>query len=91
MNQKSRDKAAPPQLAGSVLRAILTGDRYPDTLFTQVQLRIRAEHALPYTKAAIIKAYLMRNTNTPKEVLQVELNEQSAHPAYLLGRLFSVL
>ena len=53
---------------------------------------MRANHQINRGKAAIIKAYYLRNTNAdcPKEVLTVALNEQSTNPAYILGRLFSV-
>ena len=55
-------------------------------------LRIRAERDVTRGKAAIIKAYYLRNQNDdcPKEVLTVALNEESKNQAYILGRLFSV-
>ena len=55
-------------------------------------MRIRAERDINRGKAAIIKAYYLRNSNPdcPKEVLTVALNETSTNPAYTLGRLFSV-
>lgn len=82
-----------PQLAGDLLRAVLTGGRYPATLLNGVTLRIRAEHTITRGKAAILKAYYTRNTSplVPKEVLTVELNEQSCYQPYVLGRLFAVL
>ena len=45
------------------------------------------------SRAAIIKAYYLRKPNLmpDKEVLTVQLNEQSNYPPYVLGRLFSVL
>ena len=82
-----------PQLAGDLLRAVLTGCRYPATLLNGVTLRIRAEHTVTRGKAAILKAYYTRNASplVPKEVLTVELNEQSCYQPYVLGRLFAVL
>lgn len=91
VSPKANDKAASPILAGAVLRAIMTGSPYPAALFNSIMLRIRAEHAINYNKAAIIKAYLIRNSNKFMEVLTVSLNEQSNNKAYLLGRLFAVL
>lgn len=87
------------QLVEEMLNAILTGSPYPSTLFTQVEIRIRAEKEINRGKAAIIKAYLLRNvveqqkdqTHVYKEVLDVELNEQSTYLPYRLGRLFAVL
>lgn len=87
------------QLVEEMLNAILTGSPYPSTLFTQVEIRIRAEKDINRGKAAMIKAYLLRNvverqkdqTHIYEEVLGVELNEQSTYLPYRLGRLFAVL
>ena len=81
-----------PQLAGDLLRAVLTGGRYPATLLNGVTLRIRAEQSVTRGRAAVIKAYYLRNypTELNKEVYTVSLNETTNVP-YLLGRLFSVL
>lgn len=96
VNEKSKDKAASPQMAGDTLRAILTGGRYPSTLYQQTQLRIRAERVVTRGRAAIIKAYLLKNTDNSdderqKEALTVELNEQTSYQPYVLGRLFALL
>ena len=99
VNPNSRDKSAQPQLVGEMLRAVLTGSLYPSALYTQTEIRIRAEKEINRGKAAIIKAYLLRNvveqqkdqTHVYKEVLDVELNEQSTYLPYRLGRLFAVL
>ena len=93
VNQNSRDKTPAPELAGGMLRAILEGHRYPATILNGVQLRIRAEHEITRGRAAIIKAYYLRNksTDVPEEVLQVSLNPDSTNVPYNLGRLFSVL
>ena len=81
-----------PQLAGDLLRTVLTGGRYPATLLNGVTLRIRAEQAVTRGRAAVIKAYYLRNypTELNEEVFTVSLNETTNVP-YLLGRLFSVL
>lgn len=97
VNQKSSDKSPLPQLAGDVMKSMLDGSRYPETLINQTLLRIRAEHDITRGKAGIIKAYLIRNTDTlPEresimEVTQVSLNAESAYTPYVLGRLFSLL
>lgn len=99
VNPNSRDKSAQPQLVGEMLRAVLTGSLYPSALYTQTEIRLRAEKEINRGKAAIIKAYLWRNvveqqkdqTHVYKEVLDVELNEQSTYLPYRLGRLFAVL
>ena len=93
VNPKSRDKKASPPMAGALIRAILSGGAYPASLLGQTMLRIRAEQTVTYGRAAILKAFFLRNTHyhIPEEVLTVELNEQSSYLPYLLGRLFAVL
>jgi CRISPR-associated protein Csd1 len=93
VNQNARDRSPSPGLAGEVLRAILTDTAYPATLLNGVVLRIRAEHEVTRGRAAILKAYYLKNPNqdVPKEVLTVSLNPESANVPYTLGRMFSVL
>jgi len=93
VNEKSKDKMPPPKMTGETLRAILTGGRYPATLFNQVQLRIKADRELAWERMAIVKAYLLRNSTDEriKEGLTVQLNNQTTYQPYLLGRLFAVL
>ena len=93
VNQNSRNKTPAPNMAGEVLRAVLTNTRYPATLLNGVALRIRAEHSMTRGRAAILKAYYLKNTHpdVPKEVLTVSLNPDSSNIPYNLGRLFSVL
>jgi len=92
VNEKSSDKTPSPQMSGDTLRAILSGGRYPATLYQYTQLRIRAEKRISQGRAAIIKAYLHRNTDKKeyKEALTVELNDKTTYQPYVLGRLFSV-
>lgn len=93
VNQNSRDKSPAPNMAGEVLRSVLTDTRYPATLLNGVVLRIRAEHSVTRGRAAILKAYYLKNTHfdVPKEVLTVSLNPDSTNVPYNLGRLFSLL
>ena len=93
VNEKSKDKMPPPKMTGETLRAILTGGRYPATLYNQVQLRIKADRELAWERMAIVKAYLLRNSTDEriKEGLTVQLNDQTTYQPYLLGRLFAVL
>lgn len=92
-NVQKRAKAVSPLLGGALLGAILNDWRYPEALYESVLIRIRAEHEVPSGKAAIIKAYLIKNTNcgSYKEVLSMALNEESTNRAYVLGRLFAAL
>ena len=93
VNQNARDKSPSPQMAADTLKAILSNTRYPASLLNGVMLRIRAEHEVTRGRAAIIKAYYLKNENEgcPKEVLQMELNEACTNVPYTLGRLFAVL
>lgn len=77
-----------PVLAGGMARAMLTGARYPQSLLPVVLGRIRAEHAVTYYRAALIKAFLTRNT---KMEVPVSLDPERTDRPYLLGRLFAVL
>ncbi len=97
VNQKATDKTPSPQMAGDMLRAILTGGMYPATFYNQLQMRIRAESDVPWRKAAGIKTFLKRNIvgsqkqKEYEEVLTVQLNETTTNEPYVLGRLFAVL
>ena len=77
-----------PILAGAMARAILTGAPYPENLLSVVLDRIRAEHNVTYFRAALLKAFLIRNKQ--KEV-PVSLDPSRTDRPYLLGRLFAVL
>jgi CRISPR-associated protein Csd1 len=78
----------PPLLSGALLRSILLGADYPASLITAVHNRIRAERDVTYLKAAILKAWLIRNHNQPVTTM---LDESNTNPGYRLGRLFAVL
>lgn len=92
VNQNSKDKTPVPNMAALVLRAILSGARYPASLYSDVLIRIRAEQGnVTWGRAGIIKAYLIRNENWKEGEQYMGLNEESRDTAYVLGRLFSVL
>lgn len=92
VNPSAKDKTPNPAMAGAVARAVFSGGRYPASILECTFLRIRAEREITRERAAIIKAYYLRNPNEkcPKEVLTVSLNENSKNIPYTLGRLFSV-
>ena len=92
VNLHSTDKSPSPILAGAVARAIFSGTPYPASLLEAVLLRIRAERDITPGRAAILKAYYLRNPDPqcPEEVLQVSLNEHSTNIPYTLGRLFAL-
>ena len=96
-NPNSKDKKPPDDLVGDVVRSILMDTPYPASLFAQIEVRLHSEHDITRGKAAIIKAYLIKNvvreqeTHPMKEVLTVKLNDESIYAPYVLGRLFAVL
>lgn len=92
VNPNAKDKSPSPAMAGATARAVFSGGLYPASLLEAVMLRIRAERDITWGRAAIIKAYYLKNPHTdcPEEVLTVSLNEASTNIPYTLGRLFSV-
>lgn len=92
VNQKSNDKKPKPNMASAVLQSILSGGKYPESLYSNTLIRIRAEQGrINRGRAAIIKAYLLRNHGLEKEGTFVGLNETTKDAAYVLGRTFAVL
>jgi CRISPR-associated protein Csd1 len=83
----------PPNLGGEVMRAILEGAPYPETLLHGAIRRIRAGEpgAVSYPRAAILKACLNRTRNSSEEKIKMSLDPSNTHPGYRLGRLFAVL
>lgn len=84
-----------PNLAGNVMRSILEGLPFPETLLQAVLMRIKAEHEVSYPRAKLIKGCLNRKwcfTNPKNERnLTVCLDVQNVNIGYRLGRLFAVL
>ena len=78
-----------PVLAGGLTRAMLTGQPYPQNLLSAVLERIRAEHNVTYYRAALIKAYLLRNIRM--EEVPVSFDPERTDQPYVLGRLFAVI
>ncbi|RGD41320.1 type I-C CRISPR-associated protein Cas8c/Csd1 [Coprococcus sp. AM14-16] len=92
VNKKSKDKKPVSNMATLVLRDILVDDRYPTSLYTGVLTRIRAEQGgITYGRAAIVKAYLIKNYNMKEGEKYMGLNENCNEQAYVLGRLFAIL
>ncbi len=78
----------PPNLAGEWMRAILAGTRYPQTLFSTVLMRLRADKDVNALRVAILKALLIRNNN--RKDTPVALTPHYPNKGYQLGRLFAV-
>ena len=92
VNQKSKDKSPVPNMAAMVLKAVLSDDRYPASLYTDTLIRIRAEQGkVTCGRAAIIKAFLIQNYKWKEGEGCMGLNVECKEPAYVLGRLFAIL
>lgn len=92
VNQKSKDKLPVSNMAALVLQSIISGSKYPESLYSNTVIRIRAEEGnVTWGRAAIIKAFLIQNRQKERGDNYMALNEQCNDQAYVLGRLFSVL
>ena len=81
---------ATPNLPEAVVKSIFQGLPYPQTLYSACIRRIRAEQKLTITRAAIIKAFLNRQSNNNKKI-NIMLDKDNNNQGYLCGRLFAVL
>ena len=88
----------PPRMAGEWMRAVLEGLPYPALLLNTAIVRCKAEHDVPYLRAALLKAWLNRdhrrrhpNDGPQHAEFKEELDMQQTDAAYRLGRVFAVL
>lgn len=92
---QSKADNIPPNLGGELVRSILAGLPYPQTLLAAAVRRIRAERNVTYARAALLKAYINRKTRysnpNMEEELTMSLDEANGNVGYRLGRLFAVL
>lgn len=94
VNKKSKDKNPISNMSAMTLNAILSGGRYPESLYSSILIRIRSEQGkekVTWIRAAIIKAFLIKNYNWKEGEDYMAINEGSTDASYVLGRLFSVL
>jgi CRISPR-associated protein Csd1 len=75
-----------PNLAGDLLRAILTGNPYPLTLLSTLLMRLRADREVNGLRVAMLKSVLIRNFSWE---VPVSLDVENRDSGYLLGRLFA--
>lgn len=89
VRETARDaKEISPHLAGEVAHAVLGGLPYPQTLMSGVIRRNRIDGSMNHRRAAILKAFLIRNK---KWEVPVALDKDHPDEAYHLGRLFAAL
>ena len=99
VNIATQDKSEniPPNVAGDLMRSILTGSPYPATLLQSALRRIHSdtENRVKPVRAALIKAYLNRyhrihiNPNHKELLMSLDVSQPSI--GYQLGRLFATL
>lgn len=83
----------PPNLGGEVMRAVLSGNAYPRTLFANAIRRCKAEQDVGFARSAIIKGFLARNARISKsnqQEVSMALDKTYSNIGYVLGRLFAV-
>jgi CRISPR-associated protein Csd1 len=78
----------PPSLAGDFFLAILFGRPFPRSLLAAAVGRCRAERKVPPARAALLRAFFIRNFDLE---VTVSLDKENTQPAYRLGRLLAVL
>lgn len=89
VRHNSKDKAN-TIITSNLFKSIFNNAPYPAALLHGVIIRIRCGDDITSNKAAIIKAYYIKNPNIycKGDVLTMSLNEESVNVPYLLGRLF---
>ena len=98
-NSNAKNPVVSSELGGALLRSILTDARYPESLYANIMLRLRATQddeethtvKVSYERAAFIKAYLIRNVEIYEEGTMETVNAERDEMAYVLGRVFWVL
>jgi CRISPR-associated protein Csd1 len=92
---KAKADDIPPNLAGEMTRAILTGSRYPRSLLVNIIMRMRTDGDISGVRVALCKAVLVRDLRVGvkgiNEEVPVSLDKDVSNPGYRLGRLFAVL
>lgn len=93
---KAKAEDVSPLLAGELMRAILTGQRYPRSLLANTVMRMRSDGDISGLRVALCKAVMAREARLPSsqdfnQEVPVSLDLLSTNPGYVLGRLFAVL
>lgn len=100
--RETEEKKLSKNTQTQVFKSILSGQRFPESLFKRVVSSIAWPQSYDDERQSIsdrrdlakiqfIKAFLVRNTNLFKGVDLVSLNKDIHDPAYLMGRLYAVL
>ncbi len=90
-NDNAKAPVVSSELSAPLLHAILEGGRYPEALYANALLRVRANRDVSYGQAAIIRGYLIRNCGRSEDNVTAGLNAGRSDVAYALGRGFALL
>ncbi len=94
--------AVSPLLAGELLRAVLTGARFPSALLSLLLMRVRSDQYIDAIRIALVKAAIVRRMRlerrlprnadgTEQEDYLMRSDPDDPNPARRLGRLFAVI
>lgn len=95
--QKTDADRISPLIAGNLARAIFTGQAYPQSLLSQLLIRMRMDGVISFMRISLCKAVinrqirLSRTPNTTTKELPMSLDVEELNVAYRMGRLFAVL
>lgn len=89
-------------VSGELLRAVLTGGRFPRGLLPLLVMRVRSDHVLDRIRLALIKGLIVRDMRlkgqlpkrpdgTPMEDYLMRSDPDDPNPARRLGRLFALI
>ena len=89
-------------VSGELLRAVLTGGRFPRGLLPLLVLRVRSDHVLDRIRMALVKGLIVRDMRlegrlpkrpdgTPIEDYLMRSDSDDPNPARRLGRLFALI
>lgn len=89
VSPKSNNEKVPPNLMTEIFRAILWGNKFPNSLLTTLVRRIKTDKSENYVRVGILKACINRQNG--KDDIKMALDKTNDNPAYLCGRLFALL
>lgn len=90
---QGKSENIPPQLAGEMMRAVITGQAYPRMVLTQLIQRMRADGDVNGVRVAMVKAIIQRDFRKGliQEEVPMSLDLNNTNIAYRLGRLFAAV
>lgn len=101
-----KEENVPATMVASVMRAMLRGEAFPNSLYVQLLSRMRADkgylpgskkprdamgNRVSMLKACLLRSARLRNDQETERSLTVSLNEDNVNKGYILGRLFATL